>query len=343
MAYPGVAEDLRTCAQLGTPSRVPIFALGEEFDVEMYGVDYREYIHSAEKMVECQVQAVARFDYDWILLHPDDYIELEPLGIETKGEARIPPAAISNPPPTRETLRGLKLPDPATAGRMPIHLEALGGIKSAFGNDLCLSGRVAAPFSSVALLYGVGEALILLLDDPELFRATAEFFVELMTMWGIAQLEAGADALWLGDCVASSGFLSPDHYADFAVEPAKRVSDALRAHGGIVIYHAGEDSLDHLKAAAPHFEIINVGEGIELGQVKQAIGDLVCISGNADPIELMNCGGLDGVAAETRRIVEAGKPGGGYIFNTGEGIPRQTRPEVVATMVQTAKRHGTYS
>ncbi len=342
MAYPGVVDDLRACARLETPSRVPVFALGEEFDVEMYGVDYGEYILSAEKMVECQVQAAERFDYDWILLHPDDYIEFEPLGIQTTVSERIPPAAVSNLPASREALSGLKLPNPARDGRMPAHLEALSGIKSAFGDHLCVAGRVAAPFSSVALLYGISEGLILLLDDPDLFRATAEFFVELMTMWGIAQLDAGADAIWLGDCVASSGFLSPQHYADFAVEPAKRVSDALREHGGAVIYHAGEDSPDHLQIAAEHFEIINLGEGVDLGQMKAALGDRVCLSGNADPMRLMNCDDLAEVEAETRRIVEAGKPGGGYIFNTGEGIPRQTQPEVVRAMVQTAKRYGSY-
>jgi hypothetical protein len=112
MAYPGVVDDLRTCARLGVPSRVPVFALGEEFDVEMYGVDYGEYIWSPEKMVECQVQTVQRFDYDWILLHPDDYIEFEPLGIETTVSERIPPAAISNPPAGREALSSLKPPDP---------------------------------------------------------------------------------------------------------------------------------------------------------------------------------------------------------------------------------------
>ena len=56
----------------------------------------------------------------------------------------------------------------------------------------------------------------------------------------------------------------------------------------------------------------------------------------------MNSDDLSEVEAETRRIVEAGKPGGGYVFNTGEGIPRQTRPEVVETMVQTARCYGRY-
>ncbi len=342
MAYPGVVDDLRTCARLGVPSRVPVFALGEEFDVEMFGVDYREYIRSPELMVRCQLAAVERFDYDWILLHPDDYIELEPLGVDTIADQRMPPAAIRTMPATRETLRHLRVPDTWREGRMPAHLEALAGIKQAHGDSLVVAGRVAAPFSAVALLYGISDGLVLIYDDPDLFRDTADFFVELMTAWGIAQLDAGADAIWLGDCVAASGFLSPQQHADFALEPAAIVSDALRAHGGVVIYHGGDDSREHLELQAPHFEVINVGEGCDLAEIKAAIGDRVCLSGNAHPIGLMNCRDLAEVEAETRRIVEAGKPGGGYIFNTGEGIPRQTDPGVVETMVQTAKRFGEY-
>jgi len=342
VAYPGVVDDLRICARLGVPSRVPVFALGEEFDVEMFGVDYREYIRSPELMVRCQLAAVERFDYDWILLHPDDYIELEPLGVDTIADQRMPPAAIRTVPATRETLRHLRVPDTWREGRMPAHLEALAGIKQAHGDSLVVAGRVAAPFSAVALLYGISDGLVLIYDDPDLFRDTADFFVELMTAWGIAQLDAGADAIWLGDCVAASGFLSPQQHADFALEPAAIVSDALRAHGGVVIYHGGDDSREHLELQAPHFEVINVGEGCDLAEIKAAIGDRVCLSGNAHPIGLMNCRDLAEVEAETRRIVEAGKPGGGYIFNTGEGIPRQTDPGVVETMVQTAKRFGEY-
>ena len=73
-----------------------------------------------------------------------------------------------------------------------------------------------------------------------------------------------------------------------------------------------------------------------------AIGEQVCLSGNIDPMRLMNYSDLSEVEAETRRIVEANKPGGGYIFNTGEGIPRQTDPDVVQTMIAAAKRCGQY-
>ncbi|GAB4531605.1 MAG: hypothetical protein Kow00133_20250 [Amphiplicatus sp.] len=63
---------------------------------------------------------------------------------------------------------------------------------------------------------------------------------------------------------------------------------------------------------------------------------------DADAIVRILGGGAPASPVLARRIVEAGKPGGGYVFNTGEGIPRQTDPAVVETMVQTAKRCGGY-
>ncbi len=41
--------------------------------------------------------------------------------------------------------------------------------------------------------------------------------------------------------------------------------------------------MEHIEIAAAHFDIIDVGEGIDIQIVKEAIGDKVCLSGNADP------------------------------------------------------------
>ncbi len=343
MAYPTVLQDVQTCIDLGVPSRVPIFLLGEEFDVEQYDIDYRTYITSPEDMVNCWVQAVARFDYDWILLHPDDYIEFEPLGLVTAADEKIPPSPIEELPADYDTLNSLEIPDAHSAGRMPHHLAGLQGIKEAMGDSICLAGRVAAPFSSVCLLYGVQEALMLMMTDPQLFRDTAEFMAELMVYWAHEQIKAGADALWVGDCVASSGFLSPAHYEEFAMAGAGRVCDAIKDAGAWAIYHGGEPSLPHLQLAA-QFQpsMLNVGEDLDLAVAKQALGDQVCLSGNLNPIQLFEAKDLALVAEETLRVIEAGKPGGGYIFNSGEGVPRQTDPEIIATMMQVAKEHCWY-
>ncbi len=343
MAYPEVLQDLQTCVELGVPSRVPIFALGEEFDVEQYDIDYRVYITSPEDMIKCWVQAAERFDYDWILLHPDDYIEIEPLGVETLADSKVPPSPTSQPRAEYGTLKQLRMPDASSAGRMPHHIAALQGIKEAMGDSVCLAGRVAAPFSAVGLLYGVQEALMLMMTDPQLFRDTAEFMCELMMYWAQEQIEAGADALWVGDCVASSGFLSPGHYAEFAAPGAQVLCEAIKKAGAWAIYHAGDDSLEHLKLSAQFRpSMLNLGEGIDLRIVKREIGSQVCLSGNVNPIKLFEARDLSEVEAETVRVIQAGKPGGGYVFNTGEGVPRQTDPRIIETMMRSAKQHCQY-
>jgi hypothetical protein len=53
MAYQGVLDDIRACAELRKPRRSPVFALSEEFDVKWYDkYNYEEVIQSADKLVE---------------------------------------------------------------------------------------------------------------------------------------------------------------------------------------------------------------------------------------------------------------------------------------------------
>lgn len=226
---------------------------------------------------------------------------------------------------------------------MPGFLAAINEIKENLGETICLTGRVAAPFSSVALLYGMEKALTLLVENPELFRKTAEFFVELMTEWAKAQIQAGADAIWVGDCVACSGFISPAHYADFAADGASKVNAALRNAGGIVFYHAGESSSAHLELMADtRPDALSIGGRIDIGQVKETLGRRICLLGNIRGIETLQLSSPDEVQKETIRIMKAGKINGGYIFNSEEGIPYQTPEDNVAIMMRTAKEHSLY-
>lgn len=343
MAYSGVLDDVRTCIRLGVPTRVPVFALAELFNARMAGITWAEYTHDKDRLVACEVQAVRRFDYDWVYLNPDDNIEFEPLGVKTKGAGNIPLGAYEFLPASRSTLGRLRVPDFERDGRMPAFLAAIAEIKESLGETICLTGRVAAPFSATALLYGTQPALTLLVEDPELFRQTAEFFAGLMSEWGRAQLEAGADAIWVGDCVACSGFISPAHYADFAAEPARKVNASLRNDGGIVFYHAGESCMSHLELMADtRPDALSIGGAIDMNEAKETVGKRVCLLGNIDGLKTLQSGNPEDVESETIRIMEAGKRNGGYLFNSEEGMAYQTPEENVETMMRTARKYGLY-
>ena len=321
-----------------------MFALSEEFDVRWYGQGtYEDIALDAEKLAACTVAAIREFDYDWAWLQVDDCIEFEPLGVGCAGSGNILRATCDYLPATRETLDGLTVPDPQRDGRMPMLLDAIRRVRDELGDSVCVTGRVAAPFSSTALLYGIQEAMMLIYTDPDLLHATNEFFVDLQAAFARAQLEAGAHALWVGDCNAMSNLIRLEQYEAFAFGPCRQLCRAIREAGGLSFMHASEEKLPYIeKQCELGCDVLSVGPGADIGKAKEAAQGKVALMGNLDPIEVLEKGTPAEVAAEAERIVTIGKQGGGYIFDTGEMVPRDTPEANMRAMLDGARVHGGY-
>ena len=341
MAYRGVIEDFKTAISLKEPSRVPVVACGEEFDVRVCGngVTYNEYNRNAGIMADVQSRAVKRFGYDWSWLQVDDCIVFEVLGVKVKGEGNILPATYGYLPATREVLSSLPALNPKKDGRMPVLLEAIKRLKDEFGESLLVCGRTEAPFSSAALLYGIEETMMLPLTNSELLKKTLEYFVEVQTVFGLAQREAGADAVWFGDCNASGHLMSEGYYQEYALPYVAKVVKEYDKANLWSIYHASEENIGHLKLqASSGVSILSVGPGLDIAAAKQAVGDKVCLIGNLDPISVLLNGTSERVRTEAQRIMKAGRQNGGYIFNTGEMVPRDVPVENMETMLEAARK-----
>lgn len=345
MAYQGVLDDFRAAIALKTPNRVPIVANGEEFDVHVCGggVTYNEYNRDAKIMSAVQIAAVKRFGYDWSWLQVDDCMVYEVLGVKVIGEGDILPATVGYLPATRETLNSLPGVDPKKDGRLPVLLEAIRRVKDEFGDTVAVVGRTEAPFSSVALLYGIEETMLLPYTDPELLVDTLKYFVGIQTAFGLAQREAGADAVWFGDCNASGHLMSPKYYEEYAMPYVTEVVKEYDKAGLWSIYHASEEKEGHLKQqASTGVSVLSVGPGLDIGKAKAAVGDKVCLIGNLDPVNVLMNGTPDEVAEEARRIMSVGRQGGGYIFNTGEMVPRDVPVANMEAMLAAAHELQTY-
>ncbi|MCK5801927.1 MAG: hypothetical protein KAI66_03805 [Lentisphaeria bacterium] len=339
MAYQDVMDDIRACVEGRRPTRLPVFALGLELDMLWQGRTCHESRMDVEKSVTGILHAVDHFDYDWAMVFPDDYIEFEPLGLDMIDDPEHPAMVASYLPMTRDTLAGFRLPDPARDMRLPIHLEMLRGVRDGVGDTACVTGRIAAPFSTLGLIYGIEELMVQMIFEPDLVQENLTFFIEHQIAFGRAQIEAGAHALWLGDCVASSQFLSPNNVAEFAMDAAAAVAEELVNDGAIVIYHTAETSLEHLKLQVQlPASMVNVGEGVSIAALRAKLGPERCLMGNFDPI-LLRDGIPEEVAAATEAMVrENCATPGGYIFNTGEGVMANSPVENVEAMMRTARK-----
>jgi len=341
MPYDGVVEDVRRAVALGEPTRLPVFACSEEFDVKWHGrYTYEEVCQDGAKMAEVWGAAIDALDYDWAWLQVDDCFEFEPLGVGTHGEGNILRATRDYLPAARETLDGLSLPDPRRHGRMPEKLRAIRFLRERYGDRVLVEGSCAGPYSSVGLLFGLDETMMLLATDPVLLADACDFFVELQSRYIQAQIEAGAHAIWLGDCNAFSGMISLEQYRRFAVPACRRLIQKAHEHGALVHLHNSEISLPYLLAEAElGADIINCGPAADMAEVRKALEGRVCVSGNLDPIEALLRGTPDEVAAETERLVRTCR-GPGYLFCTGEMNPRDVPLENMQAMVAAVRRLG---
>jgi len=332
-----VIEQIESVCNLEPPKHLPVFCLSQEFDARYAGLTYAEYIRDAETVVETQLLAIDHFGWDWSWLHLDDTLEFEALGVGVAAGENVVPATTSYLSFDRATLRGLKVPDTRSA-RMPLLLDALAGLRSAVGDERCVTGRVAAPFSAVTLIFGMQDSFLMMLDDPRLFSEALKFAEEQALSWGLAQLEAGAHALWLGDCNASTHLISAGDFEKWALEPCRRVTEAYQQAGGLVFLHNSEERLDGLRAQAlTEPDLLSMGPGIDLAAVKAALHGKIPLLGNLDPIGMLTDASASEVARETDRQVRL-MAEGGMILNSGECVPREAKPENLHAMADTARK-----
>lgn len=323
MPYKGVVQDVRRALKGEKPKRMPFFACSEEFDVRAAGEVYEKYCADSKVMAKVQSAVVDRFGYDWTWLQVDDCIIFELLGVGVVGQGNILRATKDYRPATRATLNALKKPKVKKDGRCPVLLDAIKRMKDKYGDTLMVVGRTEGPFSSVGLLYGIEATNFLLFEDPALLKDTMKFFTDVQTEFGLAQFEAGADALWYGDCNASSHLMSLRTYQDMVVAPLGEVAHAYRKAGGITILHASEEKPDYARVMAESgVDIVSIGPGGNLAECHAAIAGKAAVIGNVDPIgQLMN-GTPASVAKQVEGILRTVSVKGGHLINSGEMVPR---------------------
>ena len=339
MAYAGVMDDVRRAIAMERPERLPTFICSEEMDVRVCGSRYDRYNADAREMARVQIEAIERFDYDWAWLQVDDCIEFEPLGVGVQGGGDILPATCKYLPITQASLDALQEHGYRVEGRMEVLLDAIRIIKAYFGDTVCVTGRTAAPFSSATLAFGMNEVLTMPFTQPDFLAEAVRFFEAYQIRFGLDQIEAGADALWFGDCSASGHLVSPEIYKNFAMEPARRTCERYKEAGAAVIYHASEElpAMIDLQAGAG-FSILSVGPGIDIEEARRIVNGRVCLSGNVDPLAILARGTPDTVRKEVERIVKNVSVHGGHVMNSGEMVPRETPEENVRAFVETSRK-----
>ena len=332
-----VLDDLKKCACGLKPSRTPLMPLGLSFNKEWALLSYHDYRMDVDKIVDINSRAVEYFGYDWILVFPDDYVEWGEFGLEFQDVPSLPSAASKYLALTPAQVKALKHPAAENTARMPLQLQCLRRLKNQWQDSLCIGGRVPAPFSAMALLFGVEAVLLAALENSQLLREGMKRLTDFIIDVGKVQRYAGADLLWIGDCLAGSAFVSEQLCAELAILPARNTVAALRETGVFQVYHSAEKSVPHIELQCQvGADAVNLGEGVSFAQIRRRIGNAQCLMGNLDPVSIVRDSSLEEITTHTRKMIERNAALGPYIFSTSEGITDSTKPENVKAMMDAA-------
>ena len=182
-------------------------------------------------------------------------------------------------------------------------LEAIAILKREYGDDVAIIGKTMGPWSLGYHCLGVEPFLLMSLDDPDQTKAILDKLKEATVAFGVAQIEAGADALTLPDH-ATGDLVSGEYYSrylrDLHIEMVERIPIPLILH----ICGRTVDRMEYIAQtgmAAFHYDSKNAP-----GESMDVVGDRISLVGNINNPQTLFARGPETVRAEVVGNLEAG-------------------------------------
>ena len=206
--------------------------------------------------------------------------------------------------------------------------EAIKILRREYGDEVAIVGKTMGPWSLGYHCFGVEPFLLLSLDDPGKTKLCLDRMKEITIEFGLAQVEAGADALTLPDH-ATGDLVSGDYYKrylrDLHIEFAERLSVPIILH----ICGRTVDRMEYIAQtgmAAFHYDSKNTPE-----ESTQIVRDRISLVGNINNPETLFAKGPETVGAEVVRNLEAGV----QLIGPECAIPLQTSIENLKAIPRT--------
>jgi len=209
-------------------------------------------------------------------------------------------------------------------------LEAIRILRREYGDEVAIIGKTMGPWSLAYHTFGVEAFLLMSLDDPDQVKRILDKLKVSTIDFGLAQIEAGADALTLPDH-ATGDLVSGEYYQrflrDLHIEFAQRITCPIILHiCGLTV-----DRMEYIAQtgmAAFHFDSKNQpDESIGI------VGDRISLVGNINNPETLYARDEEVVAAEVIKNLDAGV----QLIGPECAIPLQTSIENLKAIPQTVR------
>lgn len=300
--------------------RTPILM---QFAAEYIGSDYAAFASDYKILFEANRRCAEDFGIDQLSCISDSYREASGFGSEITYLKDGPPRC-THPLNVVKDLSILEKPDPLSSIRMLDRIRAVQIYKRDFNKQYSILGWVEGPAAGAANVRGVVEFLMDLIEDETFANELMDRCLEVAISFAVAQVEAGADTIGIGDAIAS--LVSPDIYERLIQPREKKLVKEIHKRGAWAKLHIC-GNITHLLPGIADLgvDLIDVDHMVDIITVRKVMGNNVAITGNLDPVEAIKNGNPQNIRDTIRNIYEnIGNP---YMVNAGCEIPSGTPVE----------------
>ena len=304
--------------------RPPNFDIFMTFAAHHISQPLSKYYLDHRVLVDANLAMVEDFHVEILQAISDPYREATGFGLEVDFPHDGLPVPRKPLIETPSDLDKLKVPDPYSSPRMLDRLEAIRLFREKAGGEIPVMGWVEGALAEAADLRGVTQLMGDLVERPEWVLELLELCAVTSVKFAIAQIEAGADIIGLGDAVAS--LISPAMYRKFALPYEQRVFNETARRGGIGRLHiCGNTNRIVTEMAASGAQIVDLDWMVDMEKAAKEFGERVSFCGNFDPVAVMLQGSPQHVY---RAVQDCLRKGGNRSFSAaGCEVPDHTPGE----------------
>ena len=209
-------------------------------------------------------------------------------------------------------------------------IEAIKILKKDYGDEVAVIGKTMGPWTLGYHCFGVEPFLLMSMDDPGKTKLCLDRMKKATVDFGLAQIEAGADALTLPDH-ATGDLVSGEYYKRYLLELHQELVETLPVP--LILHICGRtvDRMDYIAQsgmAAFHYDSKNAAD-----ESMAIVRGRIALVGNINNPETLYAKGPEEVRGEVVRNLEAQVP----LIGPECAIPLQTSIENLKEIPRTVK------
>ncbi len=304
--------------------RVAVAPIFMSWAAHFVGRSYRDYYLDGSVLVESQLAVVRAFNLDQISAISDPWREASAYGLEFD----YPEQGVGKPKglliKELEDVKKIKPLDITASPRMQQRVDSVAVMAAEVGDTHSVLGWVEGPLAEYSDLRGLEEAMLDLIDKPDMYHQAADIITQNAIDFAVAQIKAGADMIGIGDAAAS--LIGAELYQSHVLPLEKRLIDAIHEAGGLAKLHicGNINSIIDL-IAKTGVDVIDVDWMVPLDEAREKAGPDVTLCGNFDPSGVLLQGTPQEVADAATDCINKG--GARFILMPGCEVPQNTPEE----------------